>query len=469
MSAFPEPPLFRVHPFKFLISPARFFTLRYDTFWSCCDSKEHTGFNGVATFARTGLTLSGDSRPLSKYLSPELNAEGRAILTRHPGFSLLNVYTPNSGARRQRLESQVSFLEACKQCLRAERKARGVPVIMGGDFNLTYRGIDRHWKWRMVNVANLLQLDFTKQPSPRGSDDTLEKNDQDIVGEMAVRFRTHFDTVLAMLKTAKMEPFESTNAKGKKVPKFRVRANGSKGKVLLGSPSDNEDDWSNKMYLQFKGDVTKEEEATALSECFFVIGALAECFEKAVGVPWGSVSQLVAFADRFGLPTSPAICQEWMKSMLSPKCGEEMELETEQENMIDAFASLRPSARSRFTCWEQYRNKRYVNEGSRIDYFIIDPSLFKLVATGGPLSCGEENQEATVLTDQPASSLTNPDSAEAALLATTACGLWQAASFEGGGMNDAPKKAYERQFCKPHTGSNHIFLGSVSRLQFLFW
>lgn len=366
------------HPFRFD---------RYDTFWSCCASKQHIGFNGVATFARTGLTLSADPRPLSKYLDAELNSEGRAILTRHPGFSILNVYTPNAGSGRQRLPAQLAFLEACKLCLRNERNMRGLPVVMGGDFNLTYRGIDRHWKWRLVSIAALFRVDSEAQ----------QQGTQGIVGEMLARLQAQWGVILAMLESAKLETFESTSARGKKSTKYRVRASGFKGKVVLGSPSESDSDWSTKCYLQFnKGSSSDEQDPL-----WFTIGALAECFEKAVGRPWGNASQLVTFADGAGQPTTPTQCQEWMKSMLAPEAsgvpgqvaaaeGNDSSLEVEKtENMVDTFALVRPQARDRFTCWEQYRNRRYINEGSRIDYFLVDATLAGLVLPGGPLSCGK--------------------------------------------------------------------------------
>lgn len=43
-------------------------------------------------------------------------------------------------------------------------------------------------------------------------------------------------------------------------------------------------------------------------------------------------------------------------------------------------------------------------------------------------------------------------------MATTAGGLWKAASFEGGGISDASQHAYEQQFRKPHTGCVFCFL-----------
>lgn len=54
------------------------------------------------------------------------------------------------------------------------------------------------------------------------------------------------------------------------------------------------------------------------------------------------------------------------------------------DGMVDSFAEFYPKALGRYTClllrsssiilspgWDQYRNKRHENEGSRIDYILV--------------------------------------------------------------------------------------------------
>jgi hypothetical protein len=103
--------------------------------------------------------------------------------------------------------------------------------------------------------------------------------------------------------------------------------------------------------------------------------------------------------------------------------------------MHDAFAHFYPHTEERFTCWEQYRNRRYVNEGSRIDYFLVDEPLLHDILPGPPLPSGSHD----------------PDSAAAALWAVTAGGLWEAAPYDGTGMGDSPAAAYQHQFAAPAT------------------
>ena len=87
--------------------------------------------------------------------------------------------------------------------------------------------------------------------------------------------------------------------------------------------------------------------------------------------------------------------------------------------MVDPFATLRPSALFRFTCWSQYQNGRYSNYGRRIDFTLLDRTLFEAHArTGGPLA--EDEDEA------------------GALRAATAGARWQPAPLRGARSYHAP-------------------------------
>ena len=60
--------------------------------------------------------------------------EGRFILLEYPGYYLLNIYLPNAGANKQRLDKKIESLEWLIRLskLLDEKK----PVIMCGDFNV---------------------------------------------------------------------------------------------------------------------------------------------------------------------------------------------------------------------------------------------------------------------------------------------------------------------------------------------
>jgi hypothetical protein len=59
---------------------------------------------------------------------------------------------------------------------------------------------------------------------------------------------------------------------------------------------------------------------------------------------------------------------------------------TDEDGMVDTFAHCHPHAMERFTCWDQSTNRRYVNEGSRIDYVLVDGSLLPCLQRGSALA-----------------------------------------------------------------------------------
>lgn len=96
------------------------------------------------------------------------------------------------------------------------------------------------------------------------------------------------------------------------------------------------------------------------------------------------------------------------------------------------------------SCFCQYKNGRYINEGVRLDYILVDKSLLQHVMKGDvpSLRCG--CQEVCRHDD--------PLGEEAARCAATANGSFQSAGFEGGGIGEASQSALDTQFGTPHTG-----------------
>jgi exonuclease III len=60
----------------------------------------------------------------------------------------------------------------------------------------------------------------------------------------------------------------------------------------------------------------------------------------------------------------------------------------EQDSMVDTFAHFHPLAQARLTCWNQYKNHRYSNLGSRIDYILVDVAMLPRVIRGPNLPGG---------------------------------------------------------------------------------
>merc|ERR1712048_1459990 len=100
------------------------------------------------------------------------------------------------------------------------------------------------------------------------------------------------------------------------------------------------------------------------------VSDLAECLKKLAGVE-ASMNAQKWLANRFGRePTAPAI-HEWLERLLR------------EDDMVDSFREFHPQAEERFTCWDQYKNKRFENIGSRIDYFLVDRPFFEERACKG--------------------------------------------------------------------------------------
>jgi hypothetical protein len=79
---------------------------------------------------------------------------------------------------------------------------------------------------------------------------------------------------------------------------------------------------------------------------------------------------------------------------------------------------------ARFTCFDQYKNKRYENEGARIDYTIIDQDLLPSVRL--------DTEGATGLVAHP--DCINPLCETCALAAVTSNGRWKPAPYDGTGI-----------------------------------
>lgn len=105
----------------------------YHAIWN---PAERAGYSGTLTLSRREPDDAEIELPL-----PELRGEGRVVTTRHGGFTLVNVYTPNSGDGLRRLpwryhEWDPGFRETLQK-LDAEH-----PVVFCGDLNVAHREID---------------------------------------------------------------------------------------------------------------------------------------------------------------------------------------------------------------------------------------------------------------------------------------------------------------------------------------
>lgn len=115
-----------------LVGPLPDYFASYQVYWH---PAERPGYSGVATLVREEVSAQiGVS--LARF-----DIEGRAIVTRHPGFLLFNIYFPNGQRDQGRLNYKLDFYaHLLEQCDRLH--AAGEQVVICGDFNTAHRPID---------------------------------------------------------------------------------------------------------------------------------------------------------------------------------------------------------------------------------------------------------------------------------------------------------------------------------------
>jgi exodeoxyribonuclease-3 len=115
----------------------------YHSYWH---SAQKPGYSGVAIYSKT--------EPLSVQMGigiPEVDHEGRVLITEYKTFVLVNCYFPNSQREGARLGYKLMFCEKILRHCQMLRTA-GKQVIICGDFNIAHTEIDL--KNPKTNVKN---------------------------------------------------------------------------------------------------------------------------------------------------------------------------------------------------------------------------------------------------------------------------------------------------------------------------
>jgi exodeoxyribonuclease-3 len=105
----------------------------YHAFWHTAERK---GYSGVTILCR--------EKPRSVrqgFGHAAFHAEGRVLITEHPGFTLVNAYFPSGQRGHERVAFKLDFSDALLRFC-AQRKAEGHSLIICGDFNTAHRPID---------------------------------------------------------------------------------------------------------------------------------------------------------------------------------------------------------------------------------------------------------------------------------------------------------------------------------------
>ncbi len=388
----------------------------YESFWSCCVDKAKKGFNGVVTYAKSGTVQSANSRPLG---CDDLDDQGRVVMTDHKDFVVFNVYAPASCGMP--LSYKMRFLNALHRAMTTQR-SKGKKVLLVGDLNIAHEGIDEHFLSRSVNVNHIIQ--------------EYEGKNIDDLPQWKVDVGKHWDTIQSALDTLEAAPVTTTNvATGSSFEKYRARVTlgkpGSERKILLGSSEASASDCKSTFTfakIEYYDEDLKET-ITARESNTIMLSTLAELMSKLARVEWDTPT-LKLIAGSEGMKKTSPPCK-WLSKLLN------------DDGMVDVFRHLFPNAEGRFTVWTQHTNRRYENDGARIDYTIIDSSLMDCIKTcdSPKLRCANFSKAADQFCSE-----------EAAFHAAIASGLFQGASFQGGGIGQASDEALETQFGCAHTG-----------------
>ncbi|SBS87301.1 exodeoxyribonuclease III, putative [Plasmodium ovale] len=184
----------------------------YESYWDCCKKKigekRYKGYSGLATYVSNKAKIicttnrafkkfsffapdieqyellverkfPGDGSSISFYLQGDhtsgsigsandgydrgcvdvgdLFAEGRCLVTVHRNFALVNVYAPYSGCNYDRLDYKMMFLHAVRAKLMHLRITTGLPIMLVGDLNISFRNRDVYHLKNVVNLNELLR------------------------------------------------------------------------------------------------------------------------------------------------------------------------------------------------------------------------------------------------------------------------------------------------------------------------
>ena len=393
----------------------------WDSFWACSSSKK--GWNGVTTFARKGLTRSGNSRPLD---DAKLDAEGRCVLTDHGSFVLFNVYAHSTGddPDGSKQAHKLTFLRALRRRMQALRQA-GRVVLLAGDLNIAWRSVDVPWRVAMVPAATLctlLQID-----APAGTSDVIPGESGP--PESAVEPCGGAASAAAAAAAAA----EAAEASAAAYTAETADAAAAAAAAAAADAADAAD----------TADAAPDAEATAVKP-------LGEALREAIGDAAVPIELLrrsrvpVHSLDKALSTTVPDAERSRLLRRLAHEAGESnsgvealawMHALFDEDGMVDPFARLRPGAVGRFSCWSQHTNGRYNNCGRRIDFILTDRPFCDAHALAGP-------------------PLVEDDTEEGARRAATARGRWQAAPLYGpmAGLPEAPQPTHDLQFVPPHSG-----------------
>lgn len=137
----------KAHPEQ--LDPEKFEDLFDHRYWSSCEIKK--GYSGTCTFLKSEEPYAVEHGiGIKKY-----DQEGRFVITRHPDFSLYNVYFPNGAMNETRHNFKQDFLKDFTQHLKEQIEA-GEEIILVGDYNVARKPEDVYDPVRLKKTSGFL-------------------------------------------------------------------------------------------------------------------------------------------------------------------------------------------------------------------------------------------------------------------------------------------------------------------------
>jgi len=316
----------------------------------------------VVTYVRSGLVRSADSSPLGV---PDLDDQGRCVVTDHGRFVLFNVYAP-CGSDSGTLPRKMRFLHALRDAMDRQRREFGREVILVGDMNLTVDRRDVHWEDRCVNVDEVLERHRRRLRRLRrrtGGEEQEDEEDgnektRDDGGDASSSFPSwhedvarRWDAIERALRTLEATPRRTTNpSTGATFDRFRARVRvgstddddgggGGGGKfVMLGDYEDTVEDALSRYAFDERTYVDPIVDSDVVHRKRNVISVrkLSELMAKIGDVRWdeGTRREIANSDDAKLNPDSPPLL--WMKDLMDGDDG-----------MVDVFRHHYPNAEAR--------------------------------------------------------------------------------------------------------------------------
>eukprot|EP00746_Dinoflagellata_sp_MGD_P000815 gnl/MRDRNA2_/MRDRNA2_101491_c0_seq1.p1 gnl/MRDRNA2_/MRDRNA2_101491_c0~~gnl/MRDRNA2_/MRDRNA2_101491_c0_seq1.p1 ORF type:complete len:611 (-),score=112.54 gnl/MRDRNA2_/MRDRNA2_101491_c0_seq1:68-1900(-) len=344
----------------------------YRSFWSFNESKDpQVAHAGVATWVREDVPVLGATQQVLGI--GEFDKQGRALLSDHGAFVVLNVYIQHLNVSENMAEggssecrNKLRFLEALESRM-VELRNLGKRVLLCGDMNLTHRALDQKAERRLLWVNEEGNLTFSLP---------MKTYAMCSVG-------THSEVV----------ELTSTHAGGNKTNETESEAH-----VIRQAYGDKTDESCKDVQVAVSGSTAESQMAfdavVPLSGSFMSqMAPLPEWAGKWVSVK--DVSDRTKLAVEVIAAGGECIhireggCVPWLRRLVvgPQETNSNAASQCTKAPWADVFAEVHSQAKDRFTCWSSKANLRYINYGTRIDYVITDRKTFDDCVVHSPSSC----------------------------------------------------------------------------------